>query len=37
VIDEEIAFIGGVDLGYNRYDDEHYRLADPEGIHFPGR
>ncbi len=37
VIDEEVAFVGGLDLCYNRYDDSRYLLADPNGKTFPGR
>jgi hypothetical protein len=37
VVDDEIAFLGGIDLCYGRYDDSNYRLTDPEGKIFPGR
>jgi hypothetical protein len=37
VIDEEVAFVGGVDLCYNRYDDSRYLLADHDASVFPGR
>ena len=37
VIDENIAFLGGIDLAYNRYDDSEYSLTDPESQKFPGR
>jgi phosphatidylserine/phosphatidylglycerophosphate/cardiolipin synthase-like enzyme/Ca2+-binding EF-hand superfamily protein len=37
VVDDAAAFVGGVDLCYNRYDDERYLLLDPESRWFPGR
>jgi len=37
VIDDEVAYVGGIDLGYNRYDDEKYELVDVEGKKWPGR
>lgn len=37
IVDDQIAFVGGVDIGYNRYDDSNYSVTDPDGIHFPGR
>lgn len=37
VVDDEVAFVGGIDLCYGRYDDSNYRLTDPEGKIFPGR
>jgi phospholipase D1/2 len=37
VVDEEVAFVGGVDLCYNRYDDSRYLLADHDSSVFPGR
>jgi len=37
VIDDEVAYLGGIDLCYNRYDDEKYDLVDLEGKKFPGR
>jgi hypothetical protein len=37
VVDDEIAFLGGIDLCYGRYDDSNYPLTDPEGKNFPGR
>jgi len=36
VIDDKIAFVGGVDLCYGRYDTEEYKLTDIGGQHFPG-
>jgi len=37
VIDEEVAFLGGIDLCYNRYEDSRYLIADHDGFIFPGR
>jgi phospholipase D1/2 len=37
VVDEDIAFLGGIDLAYNRYDDNRYLLTDPDEVNFPGR
>eukprot|EP01117_Protostelium_nocturnum_P008284 TRINITY_DN2958_c0_g2_i2.p1 TRINITY_DN2958_c0_g2~~TRINITY_DN2958_c0_g2_i2.p1 ORF type:complete len:1421 (-),score=501.03 TRINITY_DN2958_c0_g2_i2:57-4319(-) len=37
VIDEECAYVGGIDLCYNRYDDNRYLLNDTEGRWFPGK
>lgn len=36
VIDRNLCFIGGVDLAFQRWDDEHHRVADEEGTIFPG-
>jgi phosphatidylserine/phosphatidylglycerophosphate/cardiolipin synthase-like enzyme len=39
IIDEAIAFVGGLDLCFGRYDDERYRLRDDNYIHttWPGK
>jgi phospholipase D1/2 len=37
VIDEKVAFVGGIDLCYGRYDDERYLLTDIDEKVFPGR
>jgi phospholipase D1/2 len=37
VLDEEVAYVGGIDLCFGRYEDSTYRLTDPEGDVFPGR
>ena len=37
VVDEEVAFLGGIDLCYTRYDDERYIIVDPKGETYPGR
>lgn len=37
VCDESIAFIGGVDLCYGRYENSDYSLTDEEEAIFPGR
>ncbi|PRP81671.1 phospholipase D, Pi-PXPH-PLD [Planoprotostelium fungivorum] len=37
VVDDEVAFVGGIDLCYNRYDDNRYLLTDITGRNFPGK
>lgn len=37
VIDDELAFVGGIDLCYGRYDDGEYLVTDLEGKFYPGR
>ena len=37
VIDDQIAFLGGIDLCYTRFEDQRYLLTDVEGKIFPGR
>jgi phospholipase D1/2 len=37
VVDEDTAFVGGIDLCFGRYDDSLYRLTDPKEEVFPGR
>jgi phospholipase D1/2 len=37
VCDESLAFIGGIDLCYGRYEDSDYNITDPEETNFPGR
>eukprot|EP00008_Paramoeba_atlantica_P004311 CAMPEP_0201482708 /NCGR_PEP_ID=MMETSP0151_2-20130828/6972_1 /ASSEMBLY_ACC=CAM_ASM_000257 /TAXON_ID=200890 /ORGANISM="Paramoeba atlantica, Strain 621/1 / CCAP 1560/9" /LENGTH=1333 /DNA_ID=CAMNT_0047865521 /DNA_START=265 /DNA_END=4266 /DNA_ORIENTATION=+ len=37
VIDDQVAYVGGVDLCFNRFDDEKYLVTDPLGLKFPGR
>ena len=37
VIDRNIAFVGGIDLAFNRWDDETKSLADEDGLKYPGR
>jgi len=36
VIDRSLCFIGGVDLAFTRWDDELKRLADEDGLIYPG-
>eukprot|EP00981_Chlorochromonas_danica_P012554 scaffold5146_cov164-Ochromonas_danica.AAC.3 len=36
VIDRNVAFVGGVDLAYQRWDDEKHSIADEDGVRFPG-
>ncbi len=31
VIDQKIAFMGGLDIGYGRMDDSNHLLTDPKG------
>ncbi len=37
VIDDVIAYIGGIDLCFNRYEDDRYLVTDPNSDTFPGR
>jgi phospholipase D1/2 len=37
VIDEAVAFVGGIDLAYGRYEDMEYSIVDPNEAKFPGR
>jgi phospholipase D1/2 len=37
LIDESVAFVGGIDLCYNRYDDEEYLITDPNSFRYQGR
>ena len=32
-----IAFVGGIDLAYNRWDDGNHQVADEDGLLFPGK
>lgn len=36
IIDQRIAFIGGIDLVVGRYDDKYSRVCDLDGTIFPG-
>eukprot|EP01080_Neovahlkampfia_damariscottae_P009934 gene9934-2255_t len=36
IIDQNIAFVGGLDIAYNRWDDENYSLFDHENKFIPG-
>ncbi len=36
VVDQKIGFIGGLDIGYGRYDDNEHRLTDLNEEHWPG-
>jgi len=36
IVDDRTSFLGGIDLGYGRYDDHEYSLVDPQGVKFPG-
>jgi len=35
-IGRNLAFVGGIDLAYQRWDDEKHRVVDEEGIIYPG-
>lgn len=37
VIDQQLAFLGGLDLCLGRYDDSHHRLYDPQSLLWPGQ
>ena len=37
VVDHEVAFVGGLDLCWGRFDDQAHDLGDVEGKKFPGR
>jgi phospholipase D1/2 len=37
VVDEDTAFVGGIDLCFGRYDDSQYRVTDLNEEFFPGR
>lgn len=37
VVDESVAYVGGIDLCYGRYDTPSHPLLDPTGEMFPGR
>lgn len=36
VIDRNSVYLGGIDLAFQRWDDEHHRIADEEGLMYPG-
>lgn len=35
VIDGAVAYVGGVDVSYSRWDDEYFSIIDEEGIKYP--
>jgi len=37
VVDDQVAFVGGVDLCFNRYDDNEYQVVDRDQKKYPGR
>ena len=36
IIDRNVAYVGGIDLAYHRWDDEIHQLFDIKGTKFPG-
>jgi phospholipase D1/2 len=36
VIDQRVAFMGGLDIGYGRYDSRRHLLTNPKGDLWPG-
>lgn len=37
VIDRNVAFVGGIDLAFNRWDDEKHEVSDELGLRYPGK
>jgi hypothetical protein len=37
IANRNLAFVGGVDLAYQRWDDEKHRVVDEEGTIYPGK
>jgi hypothetical protein len=37
VVDRGIAFVGGIDLAFNRWDDAAHSCVDEDGVRFPGK
>jgi phospholipase D1/2 len=37
IIDRNIAFVGGIDIAFHRWDDEKHQLFDIKRIKFPGK
>ena len=36
IVDSTVAFVGGLDICFTRYDDDHHNIADKNGV-FQGR
>ena len=37
IIDQAVAFIGGIDLAFGRYDTQNHSVGDVNTDHFPGK
>jgi phosphatidylserine/phosphatidylglycerophosphate/cardiolipin synthase-like enzyme len=37
IVDRNMAFVGGIDLAFNRWDDDQKSLADEDGLRYPGK
>jgi len=37
VVDQRLAFVGGLDLCYGRFDSRSHELADPSSVRWPGK
>jgi phospholipase D1/2 len=37
VVDETVAFVGGIDLAFFRFDNRKFNVVDADEIYFPGR
>jgi len=36
VADERVAFLGGIDLCFMRFDNRSFKITDPDETEFPG-
>eukprot|EP01001_Neometanema_parovale_P000796 NODE_108_length_3325_cov_82.696127_g100_i0.p1 GENE.NODE_108_length_3325_cov_82.696127_g100_i0~~NODE_108_length_3325_cov_82.696127_g100_i0.p1 ORF type:complete len:1018 (+),score=151.08 NODE_108_length_3325_cov_82.696127_g100_i0:143-3196(+) len=37
IVDQHVAFVGGIDLAFGRFDDHHHSLSDPSGRIWAGK